>query len=83
MKIEKEHSKTTLMNWTKEQLAEHVMCLEHNNNVLHENNNIQYENITKLLEAFKEHGIYVNYNTRTMKFNVELKKEELKNEKRI
>lgn len=47
--MEKEHRKSTLMNYTKEQLVEHIMCLEHNNNVLEENFNRQYENCMKLL----------------------------------
>ena len=29
--MEKEHRKSTLMNYTKEQLVEYCMCLEHNN----------------------------------------------------
>lgn len=77
MKIEKEHSKSVLMNWTKEQLVEYITCLEYNNNVLHENSNIQCENIKSVLEAL-EHiiGIYAKYNPHTMKFNVEKQEEQ-------
>ncbi len=50
MKIEKEHRKTTLMQWTKEQLIEHIMCLEHNNNVLHDTIDQQAQNFKELLK---------------------------------
>ena len=36
MRVQKEHRKVTLMKWTKEQLAEHIICLENNYNVLYE-----------------------------------------------
>ena len=36
MKIEKEHKQSTLMRWSKRDLVEQIMVLEHNNNVLHE-----------------------------------------------
>lgn len=49
MKIEKEHKKSTLMNMTKNQLSELVMCLEYNNNVLHDVINQQYKSFIALL----------------------------------
>lgn len=47
--IEKEHKESVLMNWTKKRLVEHIMCLEHNNNVLQDTVNTQYENYLKLV----------------------------------
>lgn len=44
MKIEKEYKKSTLMNWKKEDLVEHILCLIHNNNVLHETLDVQAQN---------------------------------------
>lgn len=49
MKIEKEHRKSTLMSWEKQQLVELIMCLEHNNNVLHDTIDQQAMNFEKLL----------------------------------
>lgn len=36
MITQKEHKKATLMRWSKEELAEHIMMLEHNINALKE-----------------------------------------------
>ena len=44
MKIEKEYKKSTLMNWKKEDLVEHILCLIHNNNVLHDTLDTQAQN---------------------------------------
>lgn len=49
MKIEKEHKEKTLMSYTKKQLVELVMCLETNNNALHETIEQQAKNCIKLL----------------------------------
>ena len=51
--MEKEHRKSTLMQYTKEQLVEYCMCLEHNNNVMEQNFNQQYINCMKLLDDMK------------------------------
>ena len=51
--MEKDHRKSTLMNYTKEQLVDYCMCLEHNNNVLEHNFNQQYKNCLKLLDDMK------------------------------
>lgn len=51
--MEKEHRKSTLMNYTKEQLVDYCMCLEHNNNVMEQNFNQQYLNCMKLLDDMK------------------------------
>ena len=51
--MEKEHRKSTLMNYTKEQLVEYCMCLEHNNNVMEQNFNQQYINCMKMLDDMK------------------------------
>lgn len=48
MKIQKEHKKATLMKYTKEQLAEICMTLEHNINVLNEAFDIQYNNCVQM-----------------------------------
>lgn len=57
------------MNWTKEQLAEHVMCLEHNNNSLQERMDIQFYNIENVLESLEYIGIYVKYNPYATEFS--------------
>lgn len=46
MKI-KQYAKSTLLSWKKEELAEHIMCLEHNYNVLDEENENMYSNYRK------------------------------------
>ena len=51
--MEKEHRKSTLMNYTKEELVEYCMCLEHTNNVLEHNFENQYRNCMKLLDDMK------------------------------
>lgn len=53
MKTQKEHTKTTLMKWTKEELVDHIMCLEHNINVISESFDNQYNNCLKLLDDMK------------------------------
>lgn len=50
MKIQKEHTRNTLMHWRKEDLVEHILCLEHNNNVLHETFEQQYKNCMQLID---------------------------------
>ena len=49
MITQKEHKKETLMRWSKEELAEYIMCLEHNINVVSESFDNQYHNCLKLL----------------------------------
>lgn len=53
MKITKEHSRNTLMQWSKADLIEHILCLEHNVNVLHETFEQQYKNCMQLLDDMK------------------------------
>ena len=53
MKIQKEHKKETLMRWSKAELVEHLMCLEHNLNVLNDKFDAQYYNCLKLLDEMK------------------------------
>lgn len=53
MRVQKEHRKATLMKWTKEELAEHILCLEHNINVVQESFDNQYHNCLKLLDDMK------------------------------
>ena len=53
MKTQKEHKKATLMKWSKEELAEYIMCLEHNINVVQESFDNQYHNCLKLLDDMK------------------------------
>ncbi len=53
MKIQKEHKKETLMRWTKEELVEHIMCLEHNLNVVNNKFDAQYYNCLTLLDEMK------------------------------
>lgn len=50
MEITKEHKRSTLMQWKKEELVEHCLCLEHNVNVLHETFEQQYLNCVKLID---------------------------------
>lgn len=45
----KEHTKETLMNYTKKELVEHYMCLQHNNNVLRKRFEIQYQNCLNIV----------------------------------
>ena len=51
--MEKEHRKSTLMRYTKEQLVDYCMCLEHNNNVMEQNFNQQYINCMRMLDDMK------------------------------
>ena len=53
MKVQKEHRKATLMQWTKKELAEYIICLEHNINAVNESFDIQYNNCLKLLDDMK------------------------------
>lgn len=50
---QKEHKKVTLMRWSKEKLAEHIMMLEHNINALKESFENQYSNCLRLLDDMK------------------------------
>lgn len=50
IKTQKEHKKATLMCWSKEELAEHIMMLEHNINALKESFENQYSNCLKLVD---------------------------------
>ena len=50
MKIEKEHKQRTLMRWSKRELVEHIMVLEHNNNVLHETIHQQFINFSEMMK---------------------------------
>lgn len=68
------HKKLTLMSWTKEELAEHIICLEHNNAAMRMENENMYRNaksvcdsimtINKWIDAIHEnaikHGWYDN-----------------------
>ena len=53
MKTQKEHKKVTLMKWTKEELVDHIICLEHNINAISESFYNQYNNCLKLLDDMK------------------------------
>lgn len=53
MRPQKEHRKSALMRRTKEELADLIMCLEHNYNVLYESFDNQYRNCLKLLDDMK------------------------------
>ena len=53
MITQKEHKKDTLMRWGKEELAEHIMMLEHNINALKESFENQYSNCLKLVDDMK------------------------------
>lgn len=53
MKTQKEHKKATLMKWNKEELAEYILCLEHNINALNESFENQYNNCLKILDDMK------------------------------
>lgn len=50
MRITKEHKRNTLMQWRKADLVEHILCLEHNVNVLHETFEQQYKNCMQLID---------------------------------
>ena len=53
MKTQKEHKKSTLMKWSKEELVEYILCLEHNINAVNESFDNQYNNCLKLLDDMK------------------------------
>lgn len=44
------HTKNTLNHWSKKDLVEHCICLEHNNKSLRESFEIQYQNCMKMIE---------------------------------
>lgn len=52
-KMQKEHKKQTLLNWSKEELADYIMTLEHNINVVNESFEIQYNNCLKMIDDMK------------------------------
>ena len=52
-KMQKEHKKQTLLNWSKEELADYIMMLEHNINVINESFEIQYNNCLKMIDDMK------------------------------
>lgn len=49
MKAQKEHKKSSLMRKSKEELADLIIMLEHNYNVLNETFDNQYNNVVKML----------------------------------
>ena len=50
MKYQKEHKKSTLNHWNKEELIDYIIMLEHNINAVSESLEIQYGNCIKLLD---------------------------------
>lgn len=58
MKIEKEHKQSTLMKWSKQELVEQIMLLEHNNNALHETINQQFVNFSEMLKEKQSKWIH-------------------------
>lgn len=48
MNYQKQHKKFTLMRWTKEDLVDYIIMLEHNINVLNDTLDNQYNNCVKL-----------------------------------
>lgn len=62
----KTHKRSTLMNWTRRELVDHIMNLEHNNQVLEERFEQQYKNCMQIIrdmdifnKTYKErHGEY-------------------------
>lgn len=53
MDYQKEHAKSTLMHWSKEQLVDYCLTLEHNINVLNRSFDNQYNNCVALLENMR------------------------------
>ena len=53
MKTQKEHTKTTLLKWSKEELADYCIMLEHNINAISESFDNQYNNCLKILDDMK------------------------------
>ena len=49
----KEHTKKTLMGYTKEELVDYCLCLEHNNKALSESFDVQYKNCMKIIDDMK------------------------------
>lgn len=45
----KTHKRSTLMNWTRRELVDHIMMLEHNNRVMEETFEQQYKNCMQLI----------------------------------
>lgn len=60
-KFEKEYAESTLMNRKKIDLVNHIQCLAHNNNVLHERINRQAEFARNIMD-FKDKIIEILYN---------------------
>lgn len=52
MKLE-EHRKSTLMAYSKEELADHCVALEQTNNALRQTFEIQYDNCLKMVNDMK------------------------------
>lgn len=52
-KMQKEHKKQTLLNWSKEELADYIIMLEHNINVVNESFENQYNNCLKMIDDMK------------------------------
>ena len=50
MKYQKEHKKSSLNHWNKEELIDYIIMLEHNINAVSESLDIQYGNCLKLLD---------------------------------
>ena len=53
MRTQKEHKKATLLRWSKEELADYILMLEHNINAVNESFDIQYYNCLKMLDDMK------------------------------
>jgi len=51
--MNKQHTKSTLLGYTKEELVEHCLCIEHNNKALKESFEIQYQNCMKMIDDMK------------------------------
>ena len=43
------HKRSTLMNWTRRELVDHIMMLEHNNQVMEETFEQQYKNCMQII----------------------------------
>lgn len=48
---EKEYKKSTLLSWKKEDLVEHILCLQHNYNVVSEAKENMYNNYSKVINS--------------------------------
>lgn len=53
MKIQKEHKRRTLREWSKEELIDYIIMLEHNINAVNESFDNQYTNCLKILDDMK------------------------------